>query len=453
MSALDLSNQKQMSYECALTEAVKNAVFTVSQTKEIIRLDKLYNKCLIDAIEDLRNKIEHVSHVDDIKKIEAEISEIKNLIQTEPSILCQVKKLEEDLDRLLTYVEKDSKVIVSLQKEVHENQVENYKLSEQLKKTNEKVSYEFNIQTKIISDMNKKEKDINDKQSNAIICLREELNFLETKVKSIESKDYKDDRIDQILVKLSDFASKKELLELFSRLVGLEKKKLFDERVDELITRLKALECKDHKDERIEQILKHIAILENRELKDERFESIINVISTVATKKELLKVQNEVELLINKKHQDERVDKVLSMLKEFETIKEAFKTKERIQLLESKKHQDDRVDELICHIKKIELQLERVETQNKLQNNQITSLVQKNIEQENEIQCLNTKLNRSAIILDQKVDNVEKHVLLDGKNDFDQNANIKFLQTEINSLKQEISSITRNLYVKDCGCK
>ena len=453
MSASDLTKQKEISYERAFTEAAQKAVFTVSQTQEIIRLDNVYNKCLIDAIDELKIKIKEISSLEELNRLESEFYKLKRLVESSPDLSCELHKLENEVDQLLSYDEKNTEVVSHLQREVSETECEIHKLSEHLDKTDEKMASEFLIQTKMIVDMDSKNQSVNNKQNERITALSYEVEKLEHSVLLLEAKDNKDQRVDQILAKLRDFVSKNELVELLERLACIEKKKILDERVDELIRRIRELECRDYKDLRIEEILKRLLLVEHREMRDERFDAVMEILSDVVSKKELEKLRCEVAALAAKKFHDERVDQILSMLSEFQTVKDAVKMKLRLDALEARKIHDERFDLLMSDMAKMKIKVDTLEVQNQVQSQVLNALLVKNTEQDHEIQCLNEKFNRSLIMVDQKVDNVERHALQEEKVDLDQNASIKFLQSEIFALKNQLSVLTRAAYVKSCDGK
>ena len=125
--------------------------------------------------------------------------------------------------------------------------------------------------------------------------------------------------------------------------------------------------------------------------------------------------------------------------------------KARVEALEARKLHDERVDALLCEIKRLHDTVERFEVVNRAQSEAIETLKARNCEQDRQIVCLNEKINRTAILLDGKVDNVEKHVLAEERVDLNQNTAIKLLQSQICELKEQMQVLTRTAYVKDCS--
>lgn len=275
----------------------EKAVFTASQTEEILRLDVAMNRIAIAEIEKLK-----CIKYDNLKYAE----------------------LESEINKLIEYDEHNSEIVSCLRREVKN-------LEEELNSVEHKV-HELSERTGV-----------------AMLSQAHELQQLECVVKKLAIKEYKD--------------------------------------------------------ERIEDIVRRLVIVENREMKDCRVEKILECLKLYETK---------------------------------ETVQQLIK---RLALHEAKEVRDARVDAVLaelCQLKKV----------NEKQNQHISELTSQNLHQSEEIRCLTEKLNRNTLALDNKIDTLERREAVDNKVDFDQNAAIKFLQSEIARLHHEMDNFQKAMLLK-----
>jgi len=502
MSDCILEIKKEEMYQKALVDQAKNAVFTVSQTEKIIELDKLYNSCILEAINELRHKLCNLVTQEDICEIKQDIKKLESLVGTIPLMNIEI-------DHLIKYSEKNTNDVNKLECNVNKLECDVNKLEEMIKvltckykKLGDKVSSEFLLQTKMIVELAESSKTVNDNQNSKIYDLNCEIESLKCDLNRLENQldcNLKDCKLDDIFCKMDKLSSKVELADVIERLICVEKRNFIDERIEDVLKRIKFLECKDNKDERIEDILRRLLILEQCNFKDERVDAILDIISDLVTKKDLCSIKQEICDIKCKKFRDDRVDDILCILNKFCTIDEVIKIKTRIEILENMKLCDDRVDDLIIIINKMRLDIDRLECsdnkmkvdinelvisdnkmkvdinglvhsdnqlkseicelkviigklvkENKEQNVIIRNLNAGHISQENQIKCLSTSVKRTDIILDTKINNVEKHVLNDERIDNNQNANICTLQTEIKALNDKLNLFMKQDIISKC---
>ena len=115
-NASDLKIQKETSYGLIRAEQAKSAVFTRSQTEEIIRLDMLYNKCIINAIEELKEKLRDTLTMDAIVNIEKEVKRLECMITRIPDLTVEVKKLDSEVEMLIKYDEDMDSNTITIEK-------------------------------------------------------------------------------------------------------------------------------------------------------------------------------------------------------------------------------------------------------------------------------------------------------------------------------------------------
>lgn len=169
----------------------------------------------------------------------------------------------------------------------------------------------------------------------------------------------------------------------------------------------------------IEDIVRRLSIQEHRDMKDCRVEKIIE---------NLEEFLRRIVALERKEIHDTRVDSLIK----------------RIAVLEAKEIHDARVDALLRKIKSME-------EVNENQSKHICELTAENNKQKEQIECLNEKLNRNIIALDNKIDQLERKETLDVKVDLEQNAALKFLQAEHASLKADFERLERTLLLNSCN--
>lgn len=320
--------------QCALTEAAKVAVFTVSQTKEIIRLDKLYNEILRNEIQELRQRLRDVICKADLDRVEESVRILRNLIEQGPKMAAEI----EDLHKHVSCLERDI---------------------EEVKSFDSKVTSSIGI-------------------------LRDGVSNLQKEVNTVECEVMKQNRV---IVEIKEKTEKSDLLN-----------KAQTDKILSVDSELHSLE-------------KKVASLDSR-------------IEMMAPKKEII---DRLICLERKKYQDERVEKILEILKTFESMRESVRENS-----------------------KMKAKIEALEESNRVQNCVIQEIRNKNIEQDRQISCLNEKLNRTALLLDGKVENVEKQVLDEERHDLNQTTAIKLLQTQIEELKKDMHLLTAKAYTHSC---
>lgn len=146
--------------------------------------------------------------------------------------------------------------------------------------------------------------------------------------------------------------------------------------------------------------------------------------------KELQNVENSIKLLELKDYKDNRVDKIMDSLSNYSTKKDIEKLESSLSLFTKS-------------IKALECKLEKMEQVNNAQSIKINELNE-------EIACLNRKLDRNTIALDNKIDNLEKRETVDAKVDSNQNATLAFLQGEIVKLNNQIERMQKTFLLKPC---
>jgi hypothetical protein len=239
-----------------------------------------------------------------------------------------------------------------------------------------------------------------------------EMNKLEKVVKCIELKEFRDGRVDNLIKKLQCFLTRTEMDKILARLAFLETKEYRDERIEKIIACLDKFETKKE----VEELIKRIACLEAKE------------------------------------YRDERIEKIIACLDKFETKKEVEELIKRILCLEKRKLVDDRFDQVMHELCEMRKEIDTMRRVNCEQNKIINELNTENHKQEKEIECLNNMLKRNTLVLSNEIQEVEKHVTAEEKVDLNQNANIKFLQSEIVELKHQVERMLKANLVKKCDC-
>lgn len=402
-----------------IQKCAENAVFTVSQNKEIIRLDVVFNHFLLKKIDDLSHKLSLINNADELKELEKKIECLRSEILFKHSV-------ENDIEKLIAYDENNTEIIAQVKREVEHNESELHKMEERIALT---LVSQANEIEKLV-----KENKINSIQSAKISHLENILEEMRKELCVLEKRELKDERVDAVIHLLEKLATKDE--------------------IKEIICDVAMLKHREMKDERVEQILRRIASLEAREMKDDRIDTVLSLMTALATKKELSEIEYKLQLLEKraiidhrvdevlkrlacleaKEMKDYRVDKIIEALKLFETKEDIEKIIKRVAALESKEFHDKRVDLLLSEISKLEVKL--------------NESIKTNLKQSEEIRCLSEKLNRNTLALDGKIDEVERHELVNEKLDYDQNASLKFMQSEISRLAQDIERLQKVALIK-----
>ena len=229
---------------------------------------------------------------------------------------------------------------------------------------------------------------------------------------------------------------------------GLELREFHDERVDKLMEKLQCFLTRAEMD----KILARLACLEAKEYRDERIEKIIACLDKFETKKEVEELIKRIVCLEAKEYRDERIDRIIACLDKFETKKDVEELIKRILCLEKRKLVDDRFDQVMHELCEMRKEIETMRRVNCEQNKIINELNAENHKQEQEIECLNNMLKRNTLALSNEIQEVERHVTAEEKVDLNQNADIKFLQSEIVELKRQVERMVKANLMKGCDC-
>lgn len=243
----------------------EHAVFTLSQTKEIVDINKSMLKPIIKHLKELECKINSIKHYEPDNKLELEL-----------------KKLECVVNGLVEYDE--------------QNNVNLCKLSAQIKKVESDLC-----------DLDKKVQVYLCEQAKELDRVVKQLKELECKVKELLCKDNKDSLLDDIKCLISNLVTKEEFKRLKCHVENLEEE-------------VRKLACREYKDERIEDILKRLACLEKYDFYslEKKVERIELMLSCFVTKEAFDKLVKRVECLEKKDWYDSRVDKLVRQVADLE---------------------------------------------------------------------------------------------------------------------------------------
>lgn len=367
MSCVDCKKNHQSKCEHFVICDPKDAVFTVNQTEKIVQIASSLDECIFKAIEG------HKSN----------------------DCSSQLNKLECQIDGLISYDEKNTQDIKSLDVKVSKLNRELDCVENQVLKLNNEVD-------KVECQM----KNMSEKTGNALLSQAKELNRVSSQVNDMK-KDV--DRVEKSTFKLNKEVDVHEC------------------EINILQKEVKVLACKEFKDDRIESIIECLTLMCKRgDL--EKLEC------------ELDKIRKELKCII---FEDSRV---VSILK-------------RLSYLESKNFQDSRVESLISEISKLEKQVAAQEFTNTKQQKAIETLHSQNIHQSESIKCLNdqikalnAKIDRNSIALDNKIDRLEKQEYADRRIDAGQSAQISTIQTQMCKMQAEIDRLEKVILVKPVNC-
>lgn len=181
-----------------------------------------------------------------------------------------------------------------------------------------------------------------------------------------------------------------------------------------------ALVSQAHELEQLECTVKALAV---KDYKDDRIDKILDILSTYSTHKDIEKLECAMSKIISS----------LSVFAKQECLEKLIK---RLTILEAKEIHDLRVDALLCKIEK----MEKVNTAQSVKINELSE----------EVACLNRKLDRNTLALDNKIDTLERRETVDAKVDSDQNATLRFLQGEIVKLNSQIDRMEKAFLMKPC---
>ena len=92
--------------------------------------------------------------------------------------------------------------------------------------------------------------------------------------------------------------------------------------------------------------------------------------------------------------------------------------------------------------------LDEISKINAIQSKKIDELILQNNYQSNEIRQLTEKLNRNSMLLDTKINELERRETKENRVEYDQNATLKFLQSEVMRLTQEFNRLEREKLLK-----
>lgn len=352
------------------------AVFTISQREEIVKIDMAFNDLLMDEINTIKCQLKNLQPTD-LTTIENKISCILSDIKTQDLLEEKVRRLSKEVEALIKYDENNSIVIT--------------KLTEEFNRFNKDVKY---LDIKI--------KELSDKTAAALVCQGTELNELSRRVSKLQ-------------VQMDE-------LECMIRK---------DTRASEFLKIVKELATKE------EIILKRLAVLEAINYKDNRVDHILDVISTLATQKEIEKLDAKVCVLARREFVDSRVDSLMR----------------KLAVLEDRDIKDKRVEQILRILNTFSTKedIEEIKKINAAQTVMIKDLHVENTKQQEHIQCLTAKLNRDILMLDGKINAVAANETLDKKVDYEQSSDIKFLQSQIVKLNEEMDRLQKVVLMKPCS--
>jgi hypothetical protein len=173
-----------------LMKCPKEAVFTYSQTEEIIRLDLLLNSIFVDALNELESKI-----CED-KRIAVIMKEIEDLVVYDENNTLAMKEMKESSKLMKTDLDKLNCHIAEFEKNVSVN------LLSQAEELN-KVSKVNACQSVKISELKNEVDEIERKLSSFLV--KESLEDIILRLKRVEMREIVDHRVDSLLTKFEDF--------------------------------------------------------------------------------------------------------------------------------------------------------------------------------------------------------------------------------------------------------
>lgn len=204
-----------------IQQCVENAVFTVGQTKEIVRLDVIFNKFLLKKIDDLFCKL---SNVEEFKEVER-----------------KVECFYSELEKLIIYDENNTEIISKIKRDVEHSEYEINCLEEKVDKFDEKVAVTLISQANEIEKLVKENK-INCIEISKISKMECKLNEIKEQLLRNERREMKDFRVDKILEKINVFVTKEDFENVVKSVLTLETKEIHDKRVDLLLCEFSKLE-------------------------------------------------------------------------------------------------------------------------------------------------------------------------------------------------------------------
>lgn len=275
----------------------KTAVFTFNQTKEIIQTNLKMIKPIIDHLNVVECKLDRLdSRVD---KIERKL-ECLEPSKPDDSLRVELRALELRVRKLELESKDFSEEIKKLSLELHcfEERVENA----------------LKNQAKEIEKLALKQE-----------CLEEDVRKLVLKVKELFCREDYGKVIDELRCLLASMVTRAEFEKL-------------EHKVDYLKKEVDELKCRDYRDKRIENILLRLEILEQKEIYnvDKEIAEIFCRLEKTVTKKELEKVIKRIECLENKR--DYNVDEKIARLEaEVHELKKRVSAVEYVNVEQSKK--------------------------------------------------------------------------------------------------------------------
>ena len=459
--------------ENLIKESVKHAVFTFEQKEEIVRIDCLFNAIIIDKLNDLENRLQNPKNREEIRELENKLNSIKASIFDNEKMEEKIERLERDVNHLLEYSEYNTEIVSQIKREVEQLDSEMNLLETRSKKFEDKVSKEIYIQARDIDRLELVDEGLKS-EINDLQC---QIDKIKEEVYRVAKREIKDERVDTIVSTINRLATKEEMKDILYDITLLKKREMRDERVDTIIRRIVALENKDYRDERIESIIKRVSTLESKE---DRVTGILSLMTSLATKKELEEIGCKVDYLTQKSFIDERVTGVLKRLRHLEekelkdervdaliTLLSSLATKNELDEMRSligncgnSSYLDSKFDEISRKVNSIELKsnnnqvyslnsrLDEISKINAIQSKKIDELILQNNYQSNEIRQLTEKLNRNSMLLDTKINELERRETKENRVEYDQNATLKFLQSEVMRLTQEFNRLEREKLLK-----
>lgn len=420
MSNPNILEQKILEVTAAkLMPCPSEAVFTLDQTEQIVKICVTIDHILVEEIEKLECRLEHLKGSNKYEELEKEIKLLKlELLKDDKfddrEINAKLHCLTNEIEQLIKYDEHNSCIVAEIKKNLEHTHCEVECIEAKLEKFEERVAVNLLSQAEELDRMTV----INSSQSVKLKELQNEL----CELKKLATKDHVEEVVD-------------ELMCLKKRLEVLEHCELRKEMMELVACLEKRLSC-----------------LEKRVLRDERVDAILGMLSSFVTKEVIEELMCKIKHLELKECVDHRVDELLRRLCLLQTKEEAEKLVKRIATLEAKEIHDARVDLLLCELSKINHRLDQSTAVNVAQAEQLRVLFVQNANQAQQINCLNEKLNRNTLVLDNKIDVVERRELEEEKVDFNQNASLKFLQAEITKMARDIERLQKAALVRPPSC-
>lgn len=342
LSSVDFRKNYQSQCENIIKCVPKDAVFTMSQTEKIVQIASSLDQCFIDAIEVNKNR----------------------------DFSCQINKLENEVNGLIAYDEKNTDDIRSLEQSIVKLNNDTNHLECELKTMSEKTGRALLSQAKELDHVTAQtscmQMEIRDVKKNIEIveksigkldihidAIETDVEHLQKELKMLSCKEFKDTRIEAIIAKLASICTRYEIEQEIKRIDNEIKSLVFeDARVDVILKRLICLEAKKMEDSRVETLISEIVRLEKKIIVEES----INI-----------KQQKIIDsLLVQNTNQSEDIKCLIEQMKNLNTKidRNSINLDNKIDCLAKEEYADKKVDAAqSAQIATIQSQMDKIQTE------------------------------------------------------------------------------------------